>query len=60
MCTPAPFLLGVEPLIKFSKRGDLVGPQLLEGVAFFMGGGGGGVAIFTKIESEIFNDKKIL
>ena len=59
MCTPAPFLLGVEPLIKFSKRGDLVGPQLLEGVAFFMGGGGG-VAIFTKIESEIFNDKKIL
>ena len=58
MCTPAPFLLGVEPLIKFSKRGDLVGPQLLEGVAFFMGGGG--VAIFTKIEPEIFNDKKIL
>ena len=46
---------------KFSKRGGLTGPQLLEGVAgkegvtFFRG-----VAIFTqqKIKSEIFNDKK--
>ena len=45
-------LLGrVEPPTKFSKRGDLTGPQLIErgcwereGVTFFRGGGG---SIFT-------------
>ena len=62
---------GVEPLTEFSKMGveDLTGPQFLEGVVwkegvtFFRGGEGWGVAIFTKkkkLKSEIFNDKKSL
>ena len=69
MCTPPLLSAGkgggrgvvVALPTKFSKRGGLTGPQLLEGVAgkegvtFFRG-----VAIFTqqKIKSEIFNDKK--
>ena len=70
MCTPPPPLFfcwrgKVEPPTKFSKRGGLTGPQLLEGgcwkegVKFFKGGGG---ALFTKkkLKSEIFNDKKSL
>ena len=50
LCTP-PFCRKVEPPTKFSKSGDLTGPQLLEGVAgkewgdFFQGEWG--VAIFT-------------
>ena len=52
--THIPFLLGgggVKPPTKFSKRGGLTGPQLLEGGCwerrcdFFEGGGCG--AIFT-------------
>ena len=46
-----PFLQGLEPPTKFSKRGGgLTGPQLLEGVAGEEGADlfkGGGVAIFT-------------
>ena len=52
--TPTPFSAGGrgvgggEPPIKFSKRGGLSGPQLLEGCCwerggeFFQGAGGGG------------------
>ena len=62
MCTP-PFLLGewgggggvVGPPAKFSERGVLAGPHLLEGGYweregdfFLFSGGGGGVAIFTQ------------
>ena len=64
---PPPFCWGraVEPPTKFSKRGDLTGPQLLGegGVAgkergnFFQG-----IAILqkNKLKSEIFNNKKSL
>ena len=54
----------VEPPTKFSKRGGLTGPQLLEGVA-----GKEGVTLIrrglqfshkNKLKSEIFNDKKSL
>ena len=37
VCTSTPLSAGgagVEPPTKFSKRGDLAGPQLLEGVAW--------------------------
>ena len=46
----------VEPPTKFSKRGDLTGPQLVdgvcwerEGVTFFRGGGGVNFHIKNKI-----------
>ena len=53
----------VEPPTKFSKRRDLIGPQLLEEVA-----GKEGVTFFrglqlshkNKLISDIFNDKKSL
>ena len=54
----------VEPPTKFSKRGGLTGPQLLEGVA-----GKEGVTLIrrglqfshkNKLKSEVFNDKKSL
>ena len=41
MCTPSPFCWGgggVEPPTKYSKRGGLTRPQLLEGVAGKEGG----------------------
>ena len=52
---------GVEPPTKFSKRGGLTGPQLLEGVArkegvtFFREG----LQFSHKLKSEIFNDKRV-
>ena len=64
MGTPPFFAGGVEPPTKFSKRGGLTGPQLLEGVA-----GKEGVTLIrrglqfshkNKLKSEIFNDKKSL
>ena len=55
---------GVETPTKFSKRGGLTGPQLLEGVAGKEGGdffqGGCNFHIKNKLKSEIFNDKKSL
>ena len=48
----------VEPPTKFSKRGGLTGPQLLEGGDFFQGGCN--FHIKNKLKSEIFNDKKSL
>ena len=55
---------GVEPPTKFSKRGGLTGPQLLEGGCWEKGGdlfqGGCNCHIKNKLKSEIFNDKKIL
>ena len=51
--THIPFLLGgggVKPPTKFSKRGGLTGPQLLEGVA-----GKEGVTFFRVLE---FSHKK--
>ena len=61
-----PFLKGVgggrfEPPTKFSKRGDLTRPQLLErgwkeGGDFFQGGRN--FQIKNKLKSEIFNGKK--
>ena len=57
------FLLeGVEHPTKFSKEGPLTGPQFLEGAAGKGRGefSRGGVQFFDKkIESEIFNDKKV-
>ena len=54
----------VEPPTKFSKRGGLTGPQLLEGVAGKEGGeffqGGLQFSHKNKLKSEIFNDKKSL
>ena len=64
--TPSPFLLGwgVEPPTKFSKRGSLTGPQLLEGGCWERGGdffqGGLQFSHKNKLKSEIFNDKKSL
>ena len=60
-----PFLQGVEPPTNFSKRGDLTGPQLLEGGCWEIGGGffqGGGLQFLhkNKLKSEIFNNKKSL
>ena len=49
---------GVELPAKFSKRGILTGPQLLEGGDFFQGGCN--FHIKNKLKSEIFNDKKSL
>ena len=64
-----PFLKGVgggrfEPPTKFSKRGDLTRPQLLErgclerGGDFFQEGGGGCNFQIKNLKSEIFNGKK--
>ena len=54
----------VEPPTKFSKRGGLTGPQLLEGGCWERGGdffqGGCNFHIKNKLKSEIFNDKKSL
>ena len=57
----------VEPPTKFSKRGSLTGPQLLEGVCwerggdFFHGRRGGGVQVShkNKSKSEILNGKNV-
>ena len=51
--------VGVEPPSKFSERGVLTGPQLLEGVAVKEGE----FLQFShknKLKSEIFHDKKSL
>ena len=68
VCTPPPFLQGgggggIEPTTKFSKRGGLTEPQLLEGFAGNKGvtfSGGCNFHIKSKSKSEIFNDKKSL
>ena len=73
VCTPTPLSAEVggrggvvEPSTKFSKRGDLTGPQLLEegywerGGDFFQGRGGCCNFHIQKKKSEIFNDKKSL
>ena len=62
-----PFLqrggVGVVPPTKFSKKGGLAAPQLLEGTAgkkgsdFFQGGCN--LHIIKELKSEIFNDKKV-
>ena len=62
---PAPFCRrGIEPPTKFSKRGELTEPQLLEGGCWERGGdffqGGYNFHIKNKLKSEIFNDKKSL
>ena len=57
MGTPPFFAGGVEPPTKFSKRGGLTGPQLLEGGDFFQGGCN--FHIKNKLKSEIFNDKSL-
>ena len=61
-----PFYRGeVEPPTKFSKRGGLTGPQLLEegcwerGGDFFQEGGQLQFSHKYKLKSEIFNDKKV-
>ena len=65
VCTP-PFLQGGggKPPTKFSKRGGLTGPTLLEGGCWERGGdffqGGCNFHIKNKLKSEIFNDKKSL
>ena len=55
---------GVEPLIKFSKRRGLTGPQRLEGGCWERGGDFFQVGLQfshkNKLKSEIFNDKKSL
>ena len=55
--------VGVEPPTKFSKRGGLAGPQLLEGDCWERGGdffqGGCNFHIKNKLKSEIFNAKKV-
>ena len=53
---------GVEPLTKFEKRGDLKGPQLLEGGCWERGSDffQGVQLSHNKLKSEIFNDKKSL
>ena len=66
MCNPSPRPFcrgrGGEPPTKFSKKGGLTGPQLLEGGcweregAFFQGGCNFHI---NKLKSEIFNDKKV-
>ena len=69
VCTPLlPISAGgVDPPTKFSKKGGLIGPQLLEescrerGMTFFRGGGRGcNFYIKNKLKSEIFNYKKSL
>ena len=56
------YSLGVEPPNKFLKRGGLTGSQVLdvvagkEGVTFFSGGCS---FYIKKLNSEIFNDKKV-
>ena len=53
---------GGEPPTKFSKKGGLTGPWLLEGVAGKEGGDffqvGCNFHIKNKLKSEIFNEKK--
>ena len=55
---------GGKPPTKFSKRGGLTGPTLLEGGCWERGGdffqGGCNFHIKNKLKSEIFNDKKSL
>ena len=56
---------GSEPPTKFSKRGGLTGPQLLEGVGCWEKGGdffqgGCNFDINNKPKSQIFNVKKSL
>ena len=55
---------GVEPPTKFSKRGSLTGPQLLERGCWERGGDffqeGLQFSDKNKLKSEIFNDKKSL
>ena len=57
---------GAKPSTKFSKRGGLKGPQLLEGVCWKSGGEGGqgetffrGGCNFCETKPEIFNHKKV-
>ena len=62
-CAPLPplspaFCQAVEPITKFSKWGDLTGPQLLQGDAgkegdHFFQGGGCNLYIKSKLKSEI-------
>ena len=47
---------GGEPPTKFSKKGGLTGPWLLEGGDFFQVGCN--FHIKNKLKSEIFNEKK--
>ena len=60
---PPPLCRGGEPPTKFSKRGGLTEPQLLEGVTGkeegdFFQWVGCNRHIKNKLKSEIFNDKK--
>ena len=52
---------GFEPPAKFSERGDLTGPQLLEGGCWERGDdffqGGCNFDIKHKLKSETFNEK---
>ena len=48
---------GVEPPTKFSERGGLAGPQLLEGVTSFRGSGN--FYVKDKLKSEILIAKKL-
>ena len=62
-CPPPPFCKGgIEPPTKFSKRGELTEPQLLEGGCWERGDdffqGGCNFHIKNKLKSEIFNEKK--
>ena len=63
---PPPYVSArrVEAPTKFSKSGDLTGPQILEGVAEKEGGeffqGGFQFSHENKLKFEIFNDKKSL
>ena len=61
---------GVEPPIKFSKRGGLTGPPFFffwggglvgkRGSNFFQGGSGCNFSTKDKLKYGIFNDKKSL
>ena len=66
VCPPPLSAGGVKPPTKFSKRGGLTGPQLLEGSCwerggdFFQEGAGVQFSRKKKLKSEIFSDKKSL
>ena len=65
MDSPHPLSAGaVESPTKISKRGDLIGPQLLEGDCWERGDnffqGGLQFSHKSKLKSEIFNDKNSL
>ena len=64
MGTPLSAGGGIEPPTKFSKRGSLTGPQLLERGCWERGGDffqeGLQFSDKNKLKSEIFNDKKSL